>query len=100
MVVDWVTNTPGTPLTSNVVKIGTEGGLCSNSIESGSDRNFHGQSSIASLEYISPTNKEHGNTLHISVSKTRVNDIFGKEVFTTKNSIFLIFKTIFVSRYI
>ena len=67
MVVDWVTNTPGTPLTSNVVKIGTDGGLCSSSIESGSDRNFHGQSSIASLEYISPTKKEHGNTLHISV---------------------------------
>uniref|UniRef100_H2Y542 Calx-beta domain-containing protein n=1 Tax=Ciona savignyi TaxID=51511 RepID=H2Y542_CIOSA len=65
--VDDITNTGGTPLRSNVATIATDSGLCHNPIVAGSERGFQAQSFIANLQYMGPSDKDHPNTIHISV---------------------------------
>ncbi|XP_028297013.1 extracellular matrix protein FRAS1-like [Gouania willdenowi] len=57
----------GTPLRSNIVTIGTDGSICHTPITTGSTRGFQAQSFIARLKYLDVKQKEHPNSIHVSV---------------------------------
>ncbi|XP_077999737.1 extracellular matrix organizing protein FRAS1-like [Glandiceps talaboti] len=58
---------PGIGLRSNIITIGTDNGICHTPIVAGIARDFQAQSFIATLDYIDSSNKEHPNTVHVSV---------------------------------
>lgn len=57
----------GVPLRSTIVTIGVHNGICHTPITAGHPHGFHAQSFVAALKYVEPTDKEHPNTIQISV---------------------------------
>ena len=58
---------PGIPLKSKPVTIGRENGICKAPVFSGLPFSYQAQSFHAKLEYMGTEDKEHSNTVHISI---------------------------------
>ncbi|KAL4240400.1 Extracellular matrix protein fras1 [Mactra antiquata] len=67
---------PGIPLKSNPVHIGRENGICKAPVFSGMSFSYQAQSFHAKLEYVSTEDKEHPNTIHITVKVPHQDGMF------------------------